>query len=65
MADADENEIGIQKYQAIIWKDGYFSGARVDIYATSLSEAKMKLEYEYGKETVFDLHNEDEANSVR
>lgn len=40
-------------------------GERVTILAGSLREAKNLLEEQHGKGTVFDLHNEEDANQIR
>lgn len=56
----------VKVYQAIIWtKDSEKPGERVSVTAESLSEAREKLESEYGKGNVFDLHNEEDASRPR
>jgi hypothetical protein len=53
-------------YKAIIWDtDQNRPGKRVSILANDLSTAKEKLEAEYGKGHIFDLHNEEEASRIR
>jgi hypothetical protein len=52
-------------YKAIISLDSAKPGKRVTVMAHSLDEAEEKLEAEYGKGTVFDLHNEEDANRPR
>lgn len=55
-----------KEYKAIIWtKDLAQPGQRVTIVATSLDDAKKRLEVEHGEGTVFDLHNEEDANRPR
>jgi hypothetical protein len=54
------------EYQAVIWtKDSSSPGKRVAVLATSLDDARRRLEDEYGVGTVFDLHNAEEANKPR
>jgi hypothetical protein len=55
----------LRLYKAIVWTDASTPGVRVTIEATSIDEAKEKLEAEHGKGKVHDLHNEEEANRVR
>jgi hypothetical protein len=56
----------MKKYKAMIWKDGRNSvGQRAVIMADSLDDARRRLEAKYGEGTVFDLHNEEEANRPR
>lgn len=53
-------------YKAMIWKDGPDEpGQRVSIEANSLDEAQRLLEDEYGKGSVFGLHNEADADRPR
>jgi hypothetical protein len=53
-------------YRAIIWvPDSDCPGQRVSVLAEDLSEAKKKLEVEYGEGNVFDLYNEDDAAQPR
>jgi len=53
-------------YKAIIWDaDPNVPGKRVTVHASDLDEAKRKLEDEYGEGRVFNLHNEEDANSPR
>jgi hypothetical protein len=40
-------------------------GERVTVLAESLRDAKNMLEERHGKGTVFDLHNEEDANQTR
>lgn len=61
MIDAQKKE-----YQAIIWtKDPTRPGQRVSVCATSLEDARKQLEDEHGEGTVFDLHNQEEADKLR
>lgn len=56
----------VKVYQAIIWiKGSEKPGERVSVTAETLSEAKEKLESEYGQGNVFDLHNEEDASRPR
>jgi hypothetical protein len=53
-------------YKAIIWDtDQSRPGKRVSVLAKDLGAAKEKLEEEYGKGCVFDLHNEEESSRLR
>jgi len=53
-------------YQAMIWvRDSDRPGQRVSVVAENLTEAKEKLEGEYGEGNVFDLHNKEEAARSR
>ena len=53
-------------YRAIIWtKEQSRPGERVTVLAASLEEARKRLEAEHGEGTVFNLHNEDDANRPR
>jgi len=50
----------------MIWtKDPGRPGQRVTVFATSLDDARKRLEEEHGEGTVFDLHTEEEANKPR
>ena len=50
----------------MIWlKDPNQPGKRVSVLAGSLDEARQLLEEQHGAGTVFDLHNEDDANRPR
>lgn len=40
-------------------------GERVTVLAENLRDAKNLLEEKHGKGTVFDLHNEEDANQTR
>lgn len=55
----------IRKYDALIWKDDLSIGVRVHVLAVNLEDARQKLEFEYGKGTVFNLHCEEDANKPR
>ncbi|GHH00491.1 hypothetical protein JJE73_33340 [Comamonas sp. JC664] len=60
------NEKISREYKAIIWtQDPTRPGQRVSIWATSLEEARKLLEQEHGKGTVFNLHNEEDAQTPR
>jgi len=53
-------------YNAIIWQsDAGSVGQRVVVRAVSLEEAREKLEAEYGKGKVFNLHNKEDAEATR
>lgn len=55
-----------REYRAMIWtKDPARPGQRVTVLATSLDDARKRLEEEHGEGTVFDLHTEEEANKPR
>jgi hypothetical protein len=49
----------------MVWQSASDTGKRVEIEAVSLEEAREKLEAEYGRGTVFDLHNELDASKPR
>jgi len=56
----------LRPYRAIICQPGSNSvGVRVTTVANSLAEAKQQLEKEYGEGTVFNLHNDDDADRPR
>ncbi|NTX34163.1 hypothetical protein HUA78_06925 [Myxococcus sp. CA033] len=58
----------LKEYRAIIQLGGSAQtepGLRVTVMATDGDEAFMLLEEKHGKGTVFDLHNEEEANTIR
>lgn len=58
--------ITMKVYQALVSQSGTHSSVqRVSITARTLSEAKQKLEAEYGKGTVFYLRNEQDAANPR
>jgi hypothetical protein len=53
-------------FRAMIWvRDPNHPGRRVTVLAKDLSEAKQKLEEEFGEGNVFDLHNEEDAGRPR
>ncbi len=53
-------------YHAIIWlPDPDVPGQRVTVIAKDLAEARVKLEVQYGKGNVYNLHNEEDANRPR
>jgi hypothetical protein len=53
-------------YKAMIWlKDSDQPGKRVSVLAKSIGEARQLLEEQHGEGTVFDLHNEEDANKPR
>jgi len=53
-------------YRAMIWIRGSDRpGLRVSVLAETLMEAKEKLEAEYGRGNVFDLHNVEDAARPR
>ncbi len=60
MSDRVERE-----YHAIVWTKDVQHGQRVTIWAADLDEARKRLEQQYGQGTVFDLHNEEDANRPR
>jgi hypothetical protein len=50
-------------YRALVWmSDDTRPRLRVAVFAKDLDEAREKLERKYGKGTVFNLHNEEDAN---
>jgi hypothetical protein len=55
----------MRPYRAIIWVKDSEPGQRVTVLARSLDEAMALLEARHGKGTVFDLHNEEDAQQVR
>ena len=53
-------------YKAMIWfKNSDQPGKRVSVLAGSLDKARELLEEQYGEGTVFDLHNEADADKLR
>lgn len=54
-----------KQYKAIIWRSEGTAGEHVSVMARTLEEAKRKLETEFGKGIVFNLHNEEDANRPR
>ncbi|MCC2963195.1 hypothetical protein LK540_22425 [Massilia sp. IC2-278] len=59
-------ELNQKLYHAIIWEAGPdVPGKRVAVAAYSLEDARQKLEAQFGKGTVFNLHNEFDADAVR
>ena len=56
----------MKTYRAIIWEDDPEKpGRRMSILAEGLDEARRRLEEEYGKGHVFDLHSEEDAKLPR
>ncbi|NTX03326.1 hypothetical protein HUA74_33825 [Myxococcus sp. CA051A] len=58
----------LREYRAIIQLGGSAQtepGLRVTVMATDVEEAYMLLAEKHGKGTVFDLHNEEDANTIR
>jgi hypothetical protein len=49
-------------YKAMIWETPSSIGKRVTVTAESLDNARRKLEEEFGKGAVFDLHSEVDAS---
>jgi hypothetical protein len=59
-------DTAIREYRAIIWtSDATRPGQRVTVLAANLDEAREKLERQCGEDTVFDLHNEEDASRPR
>lgn len=54
-----------QTYKAMIWETPSSVSKRVTVIAESLDNARLKLEEQYGKGSVFNLHNENEASAPR
>jgi hypothetical protein len=52
-------------YIAVIWEPPTSVGKRVTVVAESLDDALLKLEEEFGKGKVFNLHNEIDASMPR
>jgi hypothetical protein len=52
-------------YIAVIWETPTSVGKRVTVVAESLDDALLKLEEEFGKGKVFNLHNEIDASMPR
>lgn len=55
----------LREYHAIIWIKDDVPGKRVSIFAKDVDDAFERLEEMHGKGTVFNLHNEEEANRKR
>lgn len=47
------------------WETPSSIGKRITVTAESLDDARRKLEEEFGRGTVFDLHNEIDASMLR
>jgi hypothetical protein len=46
-------------YKALIWEaESEATGKRVTVMADSLEQARQKLEEKYGRDAIFDLHDE-------
>lgn len=54
----------MKRYIGMIWIQDK-PGKRVSALANSLKEPRAKLEAEYGKGNVFDLHNREDAAQQR
>lgn len=53
-------------FKAVVWEsDPAKPGKHVEVYAEDLTDAKLRLEEQYGKGNVFDLHNESDAEKAR
>ncbi len=53
-------------YKAVIWSRGPDApGQRASVLAETVTEAKQKLEIEYGEGAVFDLHKEEDSARPR
>jgi hypothetical protein len=62
----DQPDRNVRPYRAVIWtRDSDRPGQRVSVLAKGLTEAMERLEAEFGKGNVFDLHNEDDATRPR
>jgi hypothetical protein len=62
----DRPDRSVRLYRATIWtSDPNRPGQRVSALAEGLDEAMEKLEAEYGKGNVFNLHNEEDAARPR
>ena len=58
--------VALREYKSMISEVGSDKWShRATVLANSLTEAKEKLEAEYGEGTVFYLRNEDDANRPR
>ncbi|MCP3059607.1 hypothetical protein LXT21_12545 [Myxococcus sp. K38C18041901] len=56
----------LKEYKGFIWtRDLTRPGLRVSVMATDPEEAFDMLEEKHGKGTVHDLHNEEDANTIR
>lgn len=51
--------------EAVIWETPSSAGKRVTVTAENLDDARLQLEEEFGKGTVFDLHSESHASMPR
>lgn len=67
LAQSDDiRGVRVKTYKAMVWREGPNEpGRRVSVVADSLEEARQLLEDEYGKGSVFDLHNEADADRPR
>jgi hypothetical protein len=53
-------------YHAIVWGDDpKLPGERVTVLAADLDDAQRQLEERYGKDRMFTLHNEEDADKPR
>ncbi|NVJ00703.1 hypothetical protein HUW63_01155 [Myxococcus sp. AM001] len=56
----------LKEYKGFVWtQDLVKPGLRVTVMATDPEEAFLLLEEKHGQGTIFDLHNEEEANTIR
>ncbi len=56
----------LRLYKAMMWATTPDSvGVRVSVFASNLDEALSLLEEKHGKGTIFNLHNEEDADKCR
>ena len=57
----------LKLYEGIYWErdNPDFIGVRFEIWAKNLTEASNLFEKEFGKDKIYSLHNEEDANMPR
>ena len=62
----DEQTVKMKTYEAMVWANGPDQpGQRASVRARSLEDARERLEARYGKGSVFNLRNEEDAARPR
>ena len=65
MTEFPSSSGALREYRAIVSTDPAVPGHHVTVLAANIGEAMSKLEAQYGKGTIFGLHNEDDARRPR
>ena len=64
--EQNPDQLKLHLYKAMIWHTQAGSvGIRAIVLATSIDDARRKLEEEHGVGTVYDLHHQEEAGKPR